>query len=132
MIRNNNIKKAVKICGGLSAMSKILGLASPTVHQWITGRRPVPIERCVAIEVATGGAVTRQDLRPDDWWKIWPELADGITRPVPEVEADDVAAMSAAGVDEIARAMGRRRGCGAKAQARPRATSGKANSRRKG
>lgn len=32
---------------------------------------------CVSIERATNGAVTRRDLRPDDWARIWPELADG-------------------------------------------------------
>lgn len=31
---------------------------------------------CVAIERATGGAVTRRDLRPDDWREIWPELVE--------------------------------------------------------
>jgi DNA-binding transcriptional regulator YdaS (Cro superfamily) len=30
-----------------------------------------------AIEQATEGAVTRRDLRPDDWHLIWPELAKG-------------------------------------------------------
>lgn len=34
---------------------------------------------CVAIERATGGAVTRRDLRPDDWQSIWPELAEPTT-----------------------------------------------------
>ena len=29
----------------------------------------------VAIERATGGAITRQTLHPDDWHLIWPELA---------------------------------------------------------
>jgi DNA-binding transcriptional regulator YdaS (Cro superfamily) len=29
---------------------------------------------CVALERATGGVVTRQALRPDDWAAIWPEL----------------------------------------------------------
>lgn len=29
---------------------------------------------CVDIERATHGAVTRRDLRPDDWHRIWPEL----------------------------------------------------------
>ena len=37
--------------------------------------RGVPIEQCVPIERATLGAVTRKDLRPDDWADIWPELA---------------------------------------------------------
>ena len=46
------------------------------VRQWqhgYAGRRPSP-EYCVAIEVATDGKVTRRDLRPDDWMRIWPEL----------------------------------------------------------
>lgn len=29
----------------------------------------------VAIEQDTAGAVTRKDLRPNDWHLIWPELA---------------------------------------------------------
>lgn len=37
------------------------------------GREPSP-ELCVSIERATDGAVTRRDLRPDDWDRIWPEL----------------------------------------------------------
>lgn len=29
---------------------------------------------CTAIEEASNGAVLREDLRPDDWQEIWPEL----------------------------------------------------------
>jgi DNA-binding transcriptional regulator YdaS (Cro superfamily) len=32
-------------------------------------------EVCVLIETKSKGAVTRVDLRPDDWAGIWPELA---------------------------------------------------------
>lgn len=35
-------------------------------------RESVPPEYCAAIEAATG--VTRQELRPQDWQAIWPEL----------------------------------------------------------
>lgn len=35
---------------------------------------------CVLIERATGGQVTRKDLRPDDWQDIWPELAQPTTQ----------------------------------------------------
>lgn len=31
---------------------------------------------CTAIERITAGQVTRRDLRPNDWQKIWPELAE--------------------------------------------------------
>ena len=34
----------------------------------------MPIQHCAAIEQATDRVVMRWDLRPDDWWKIWPEL----------------------------------------------------------
>lgn len=37
-------------------------------------RGSIPAERCLAIERATGGQVTRADLRPDDYWLIWPDL----------------------------------------------------------
>lgn len=36
------------------------------------------------IEQITEGAVTRRDLRPDDWQRIWPELAE--TQPAAEQE----------------------------------------------
>jgi DNA-binding transcriptional regulator YdaS (Cro superfamily) len=38
------------------------------------GREPSP-ELCVVIERESGFKVRRQDLRPDDWRRIWPELA---------------------------------------------------------
>ena len=46
------------------------------LRQWrhgYAGRKP-GAAYCVAIEKATKGLVTRQELRPDDWEAIWPEL----------------------------------------------------------
>jgi len=74
MMKNTPVAKACEIVGGLSALSKILGIKPPTVHQWCHGVRPVPIEWCLAIERATEGGVTRQELRPTDYWRIWPDL----------------------------------------------------------
>jgi len=40
----------------------------PLISQWRNLNRPVPAERCPAIEKATGGMVTCEELRPDvDW-----------------------------------------------------------------
>jgi len=65
------------------------------IRQWQHGyadRKPSP-EYCVAIEVATAGAVTRRDLRPDDWHRIWPELVtDEFPAPEPTPAADAKAA----------------------------------------
>jgi DNA-binding transcriptional regulator YdaS (Cro superfamily) len=47
------------------------------IRQWrygYGGRLPSP-ENCVGIWRASGFAVGRQDLRPTDYWLIWPDLA---------------------------------------------------------
>jgi DNA-binding transcriptional regulator YdaS (Cro superfamily) len=41
-----------------------------------SGEKPVPMEHGAAIELFTDGAIKRQDLFPDDWRRVWPELAD--------------------------------------------------------
>ncbi|MCL2310786.1 MAG: Cro/CI family transcriptional regulator [Proteobacteria bacterium] len=70
------IVRAANIVGGQSRLATLLGVAPPTVNQWIKGLRPVPITFCVAIERVTEGVVTRRELRSDDWRLIWPELAE--------------------------------------------------------
>ncbi|KVU22295.1 hypothetical protein WK65_18325 [Burkholderia ubonensis] len=59
-----------------AAFAEQLGVSQGLIYQWLTGRRPVAADKCVAIERATCGAVTRRDLRPDDWQNIWPELIE--------------------------------------------------------
>ena len=44
------------------------------VSAWMKGERPFPPEHCVTLEASSGGAVTRKDLRPEDWARFWPEL----------------------------------------------------------
>ena len=56
------------------AVAHALGVTPPVVSDWVTGKKGVPLERCVQIERATNGEVTRRELRPDDWQDIWPEL----------------------------------------------------------
>jgi len=58
-----------------SALAKLIGVAPSFVNQWVSRERPVPVKHCLAIEQATGGKVTRKELRPKDWEAIWPELA---------------------------------------------------------
>ena len=52
-----------------------LAITPVLINQWANGKRPIPPERCVEIEHATNGEVTRPELRPSDWQRIWPELA---------------------------------------------------------
>ena len=62
--------------GWKSALAAEMRMPPQLIGQWANGCRPVPIRHCVAIERTTNGAVTRRDLRPDDWHLIWPELAE--------------------------------------------------------
>lgn len=62
--------------GRKARLAHLLNVPQQLVGQWANGLRPTPVNRCVAIERATGGTVTRRDLRPDDWHLIWPELAE--------------------------------------------------------
>jgi DNA-binding transcriptional regulator YdaS (Cro superfamily) len=57
-----------------AAFGKTIGVSQPIMSGWVNGGS-VPEKRAVQIERATEGAVTRIDLRPDDWHEIWPELA---------------------------------------------------------
>lgn len=67
------IDKACEAAGGLAKLAAAIGQTAQTVSNWRA--RGVPVVHCAAIEQATAGRVTRRDLRPDDWQRIWPELA---------------------------------------------------------
>lgn len=58
-----------------TALAQHLNVRPPVVAAWISGKRPVPVGHGAAIEQFTEGAVTRQQLFPHDWRRIWPELA---------------------------------------------------------
>ena len=78
------VAAAADFAGSQAALARALKATAPTINQWAKGVRPVPEKMAVAIEAITKGAVTRQDLRPDDWQAIWPELAQPST-PAQEV-----------------------------------------------
>lgn len=50
------------------AVAAAIGMHEQYLYQCLTKRRPTPPDRCPAIERATAGRVTVQDLRPDVAW----------------------------------------------------------------
>lgn len=60
--------------GRAASLAAELGISPSYLSQMANGLSPISPERCVEIWRKTGGYVTRQDLRPDDWQRIWPEL----------------------------------------------------------
>lgn len=63
-----SVKQAIAALGSGSALAKALGVHPSLPSQWLSGHRPIPADRCPAIERATNGLVRCEDLRPDvDW-----------------------------------------------------------------
>ena len=84
------LTKAIDAAGGVVALAKAIGVTQATVSNWrMRELQSVPEKHCASIERATGGAVKRWDLRPDDWHRIWPELVGKKGAPkVPEVREE--------------------------------------------
>jgi DNA-binding transcriptional regulator YdaS (Cro superfamily) len=61
--------------GRQAALAKDINAHAPDVSAWAHGKRPIPVPFGAPIEKATNGEVTRQEMFPDDWMTIWPELA---------------------------------------------------------
>ena len=62
--------------GKAKELAAEIGINPSFLSQMAGGDRAVSPEYAVAIEQATNGEVTRKDLRPDDWERIWPELSE--------------------------------------------------------
>lgn len=83
MEQKHPIDRAADAVDGAAKLASLLGVSAQAISNW--KERGVPIDRCVAVEVASGGSVKRWDLRPSDWFKHWPELIG--TKGAPKVAA---------------------------------------------
>ena len=60
------LERAIKLAGGPAAIAHAIGISTAAVCQWrTTCHGLVPPARVIAVEKATGGLVTRYELRPD-------------------------------------------------------------------
>lgn len=55
--------RAVEIAGSKAKLSRLIGVSPQAISQWEPAR--VAPEHCLSIEVATGGRVRCEALRPD-------------------------------------------------------------------
>jgi len=77
-MRDPGIEAAIRAAGGVGALARKIGIAQPSVSNWIR----VPAERVIAVEAATG--VHRGMLRPDLYGA---PVADDT---VPPSQSDDI------------------------------------------
>lgn len=88
------LDRAAKLLLGRDNLAKLLSVTPAAIGNW-KSRGVVPIEHCPEIERLTVRAVTRQELRPSDWHRLWPELVavgdDEEAKHVHSVESIDAA-----------------------------------------
>src|SRR5215207_2351033 len=58
-MRDQGLSEAIRAAGGITELARRLGIAQPSVSNWVR----VPSERVLSVESATG--VRREVLRPD-------------------------------------------------------------------
>ena len=75
------LERAIAVVG-LTKLADAIGVPYQIVQGWRSKTRKfaVPAEHAAAVSVATNGVVTRQDLRPTDWHRIWRELPGAAAR----------------------------------------------------
>ena len=97
---NPKLQEACDLTGGQTALAKVLTeltgevVTQQRVRNWLFRDDDVPAEFAPSIEQATFGQVTRRDLRPNDWQRIWPELANTT---IPGTPLDDARVREASG-----------------------------------
>lgn len=61
-----SLRKFINAPGmGQTRAAALFGVSQGLVSHWLNGRKRITAERAKQIETATGGAVSRADLRPD-------------------------------------------------------------------
>ena len=71
---NQEITPILQVCeivGDQAKLARELGISSATVNEWVNGKRPIPAERCAAMEALVKGAVKCEQLnRALNWVRI--------------------------------------------------------------
>ncbi|MGE3474953.1 MAG: pyruvate, phosphate dikinase [Rhodospirillaceae bacterium] len=83
-MRDNALERAITEAGGVTALARAINVTPQAISQWDR----VPAERAIAVEQATKGKVTRQELRPDVFGAGETKAAPVAAVPAPEPAHD--------------------------------------------
>jgi DNA-binding transcriptional regulator YdaS (Cro superfamily) len=61
--------------GRAAALARHLGVSQAFMSDMASGEKSIPVPLMAPIEVFTCRAVDRKTMCPDEWARIWPELA---------------------------------------------------------
>ena len=62
-VTKEKLTQVIALVGSHTTLAKTIGVSRQSISAWL--RRGVPARHVIALERATGGKVTRYDLRPD-------------------------------------------------------------------
>lgn len=81
-VGHDALKRAIRLLGNRYRFAKAVGASYNNVQHWekLDRRFAVPADWCRAVEAATGGVITRVDLRPDLY------VGMAVVKPVAETE----------------------------------------------
>jgi DNA-binding transcriptional regulator YdaS (Cro superfamily) len=73
-----NATAIIRLLGGPTKVSKMLGISVPAVSMWQNG--DIPHDKMIilaaTLEKESHGLISRKSLFPDTYQLIWPELQD--------------------------------------------------------
>lgn len=69
------VARAIELGGGPAKVARTLRVSTQTVCFYRDGKRRINTEHGATLEALTSGQVTRQQIWPSSWARIWPELA---------------------------------------------------------
>lgn len=69
------VARAIDACESVAKVAEALGVSRPTVYFYRNGKRRIGSEYGALLEQLSGFKVTRQQMWPHTWRRIWPELA---------------------------------------------------------
>ena len=67
------IELACSAVGSQAELARMLGVMPAAVFQWVKKTRPIPNDKCPAIEKACGAVVSCEELLPDLHWVRIPD-----------------------------------------------------------
>jgi TorA maturation chaperone TorD/DNA-binding transcriptional regulator YdaS (Cro superfamily) len=85
-VRDAGLERAIDAAGGIARLARKIGIAQPSVSNWIR----VPAQRVIAVEGATG--VSRKVLRPDLYSE--PAVSDDAVDPIDAGRAEEYALLA--------------------------------------
>lgn len=83
----SEVARAIDLGGGPSVVARALNVSTQTVCFYRDGKRRIKAEHGALLESLCGRQVTRKEIWPVSWPRIWPELAGGHTPDAPQTPA---------------------------------------------